>query len=217
MNLTKTTLKWAVCFCALVFSITANSSSVRGNQEHTFIEYEAFISVYDTSILNITNDAGVAHLDAYDQSIVNINASASHINAYDQSTVNVYGGGDISFLTMHNESTTNIYSGNFSWVTLNDNSQANIYGLATSWFLLGLDSHATIYGHDLNYSNGRVSGKSLDGLFFDFDILNIDKDGLPLEGSIPTNITLKPVPLPAPLFLFISGLTFLFKYGYKKS
>lgn len=199
MKLSKINLKWVACFFALTLSATVQSAYISGNQEYTLTGYDAFVDVYDTSILNMTNYS-----------------RAAHINAYDQSTVNVYDAGDISFLNMHNASTANIYSGNFSWVFLYDDSQANIYGLNTSWFLLGLNSHATIYGQNLNYSNGHVSGMSLDGYYFGFDVLNIDAGGMILQGA-PTNITLSAVPLPASLFLFISGLVFLFKYSHKKS
>jgi len=179
------------------FAIQA--ATISGNQEYTLDAYDAFVDVYDTSILNMINYSGAAHVSAYDQSIVNIFTS-----------------GNISHLTMYGSTTANIYDGNFSSINVYENSQINVYGLIdTSHFILDLNSQLTVYGVDLTYSDSFVHGFTAEGVPFGFNVSNIDGTTGEILFDAPTNVTLTTIPLPTSIILFISGLLLLVKLSYK--
>lgn len=180
--------------CFAIQAVTISS-----NQEYTLDAYDAFVDVYDASILNMINYSGAAHVIAYDQSVVNIFTS-----------------GNISHLTMYNSATANIYNGNFSSINVYENSQINVYGLIdTSHFILDLNSHLTVYGVDLTYSDSFVHGFTTEGVPFGFNVSNIDGTTGEILFDAPTNVTLTTIPLPTSIVLFISGLLLLIKSGYK--
>jgi hypothetical protein len=177
----------------LIFSLTANALTLSGNQVSDLQWGEEFVDLYDSSTLDIIHGNGVPFIDAYQQS-----------------TVNVYkGAGVIDWLTMHDNSTANIYSGYYRSIQLLNNSTANIYSsFETYGFIMEPDTQLNIYGRHLDYSNGRVTGRTPDGAYYNFRLQAIDLSGNTLE-TFPTNVTLNAVPLPAPLILFLSGLVVL--------
>jgi len=182
-----------VFFAGLLYSSITHALYLSGNEVYTLQLNDSFIDTYDTSVLTMDSFSGSAH-----------------VNAYDQSTINVLTSGNISHFTTHNNSTANIFDGYFSFINVLDTSQANVYGLTnTSWLSLGIDAHLTVFGENLMYNNGHVSGIGANGFYFGFDVFNVDEFGGMIEGN-PTNVTLSAVPLPASIFLFLSGAFALF-------
>ena len=184
----KTIFNKGVLFSGLLFSTMTHALYLTGNEVYTLEGNDDNIETYDTSALTMDSFSG----------------SAS-VNAYNHSTINVSTIGSISHFTTHNNSTANIFDGNFSFINVLDNSQANVYGIGvTSWFVISSDAHLTVFGENLMYQNGHVSGIGSSGYHFGFDVKKADEFGRIIEGT-PTNVTLSSVPLPASLLLFLSG------------
>ncbi len=184
----------------LSVALSANALTISGGVDADLPRGESFVSVRDTSTLNINNHTG-----------------ASFIDAYDQSTINANDAGRISWLTMHDGSSVNISGGDYSWIQLFDNSTANIIGgFNTSWFLVGPDAQVNIFGEQLSYANGRVTGLAANGGYYSFGLSAVDSNGEFL-GDSPTNVTLSSLPLPQPdtLLLFFIGLAFLVGFEMK--
>ncbi len=203
----------------LSVTLSANALTISGGVEADLPWGESFVSVRDTSTLNINNHTGASFIDAYDQSTVNAD-DAGHIswlNMHNGSSANI-SAGNISWLSMYDGSSANISGGDYSWIQLFDNSTANIFsGFTTSWFLVGSGAQVNIFGEQLNYANGRVTGLAANGDYYSFGLSAIDSNGSILSGNIPTNVTLNSLPLPQPdtLLLFFIGLAFLVGFEMK--
>lgn len=202
----------------LSVTLSANALTISGGVEADLPWGESFVSVRDTSTLNINNHTGAAFIDAYDKSTVNADdaGSISWLNMHDGSSANI-STGDISWLRLYDGSSANISGGDYSWIELFDNSTANIFsGFSTSWFLVGPDAQVNIFGEQLNYANGRVTGFAANGDHYSFGLSAIDSNGHILHNS-PTNVTLSSLPVPQPdaLLLFFIGLAFLVGFEMK--
>lgn len=186
-------IKFVICLTGLLFSSVSQALYLYGNEELTYEGNDAFIFTYDTSNLTITGFSG-----------------ASHVNAHDQSTINLQAFGGFSHFTTHDQATANIYGGNYSFFNVLGDSVVNIYDFGmTSWFLLGLDAQLNIFGEDVSYENGYVRGLSSTGYHYGFRVQNVDEYGMILNG-VATNVAINPVPVPAAVWLFGSGLIGLF-------
>lgn len=141
--------------------------------------------------------------------VVTISGYDPYVYVSDHATVNLVGSSDVSFLDTYDQSHANIYDGQLSWLNMYNQSTADIHKTDISWLLMGGGSSATIYGSNFSYSGGHLSGNWLDGTQFSFWALNIYDNGqivTPNPVSMPSNITLSSVPVPAAAWLLGSGL-----------
>ena len=162
-------------FCAILFAVSTSYS----------------LTISDTQIENISSQVALVY--GYDQSTINIDTGAdvSHLKGYDFSTFNV-NGGEISWLTLYENNTTNInFVDSLSWLLVNDSSVVNIFG------------------SNFSYSGGHLSGVWGNGVAFSFwafeeaDLLSGN-----FSGAMPDNIILHaaPVPEPSTFILIVAGL-----------
>jgi hypothetical protein len=149
--------------------------------------YEPFIDTYGTTNTNVLPGADIAHIYAYDTSSVQVT------------------GGSISFLNLLGSSTGEIAGGNISWVNLYDSSSVRItYVQNLSWLVFGgANSHAEIVADNVSYSSGHLSGVWGNGMGFSFWAI---PEGADPSYTMPTNITITPVPEANSLWLLAVGL-----------
>lgn len=154
--------------------------------------------------------------------VQSISGIESTVHAYDQATVNLIGGADVAWLYMHQQSSLNFFAGDASWIHMHDSSEAeisggdlswllmfdssaaNIYKSDISWLVMGGDSIAHIYGSNFSYFGSHLSGNWADGTPFSFWAVNGNAQGMALPAigvSMPANIVLHAVPVPATLYL----------------
>lgn len=155
--------------------------------------------------------------------VVEINGNDAFVFVYDQATVNLISGSDVSFLYAHDDSQVNVYDGTLGWLTMYEQSAAKIYKADLSHLGVRPETSVTIYGSNFSYSTtGQLSGNWFDGTPFIFWARSIDENGATIPTipgyrvSMPTNIILSSVPLPAAVWLLGSGLVGLFSIARRQ-
>jgi hypothetical protein len=146
--------------------------------------------------------------------VLDINGADSFVTAYSNSTVNLLPNSDVAFLDLYDNSTANLLGGNLSWLTLHGTSTANLYSSDLSWLVVGENAKVNIFGYNFSYAFGHLSGNWADGEAFSFWAVNGLAGPLPTN-TMPSNINLNAVPLPASSLLFASSLALL-GFGYRK-
>lgn len=150
--------------------------------------YDPFVNTYGTTSTNVLPGADIAHFSAYDTSSVQVT------------------GGSISFLNLLGSSTGEIAGGDISWVRLYDTSSVRIsYVQNLSWLVFGgQDSRAEIVADNVSYASGYLSGVWGNGMAFSFWAVPEGADSS--YTTMPTNITISPVPEANSLWLLAVGL-----------
>lgn len=153
----------------------------------------SFVRTYDQSHLSVLPGGSVPWVDGFDDSSVTIlGGSVSHLRMYDESSVLVQGG-DISDLGIYGDST------------------ATIHRVTLSSLRLSTTATVDIFGYDFALRSGRLGGRWSDGTAFDFWL--ISAQGPLYSGQIlytlPNNLVLHAVPLPAGVWLLMSGAILL--------
>lgn len=231
MKISKSGILTLLCTGLVAISLEANAASYYGDQDYypTFpidtVEsaYES-VSVHynDVSVENVYSNnqssvvfsghSQVSTAEAHDSSTINFTdySRGTWVSGFNSSVVNV-GNQEIEWLQMYDTSTTNIYGGMYSWINLFGESTANIFGgFTSSWFQVEEGAEVNVFGDYLEYRDGRVSGIASDGSFMNFELVGIDAMGYPTGN--PVNVNLNPVPLPASVILFLSGILGILRF-----
>ena len=150
----------------------------------------------------------------YGSDVFDVTGNEGSLSGYGDSTINVHPGSSVAWLYGYEASTINIYGGDISWLTLYDQSVANITGVEDlSWLLVNDNSKVNIFGSDFSYSHGHLSGVWQDGSSFSFWALReIDVSYVNITDILPDNIKLHVVSVPEPgtVLLFLIGLVLVF-------
>ncbi len=228
-----------ICLKAISLSLltasSVNAATVTGTDTLDISNSEPWVYAYDQSTINVLSGGDVAGLYLYDQTSTNIStgAAVSRVYGYSQNVIDILSGADVGYVYSYgetysnilagsvvswvfgyNQSTLDISGGDIGWLQLYDNSVATVTKTEDlSWLLVSDNSQVHIYGKEFSYSDGHLNGVWGDGTPFSF--LALYENDLYPSSILPANITLHTVPLPATIWLFVSGVGLMF--GFKKS
>lgn len=166
-----------------------------------------------SSTLTLIN--GSLTLNGTDSQVVNPGDSYTSIYTNENSSLTV-NGGFVGNLFADDYSEVSMNGGDIGWIRTYGDAHVSLSNGSLSWLVITDNSSVDIYGYDFNYANEILSGRWSNGQLFSFTAVEaIDLSDPAKRTTLPGNITLHAVPIPATLPLFASALLGLFGFSRK--